>query len=108
MPDQPQADLSGGVQGVLWRNVTNISAVTFLMVCFGWFLHDQMQAAKADRAMFREELRALRDTHQSTLVSLDRSIRELQAEMRSMMTELRRSRTFMGPPAPSPSTPETP
>jgi hypothetical protein len=55
---------AGGLRGKLAQNVGQLSAVAVVCTLLVWSHRDTAEAAREDRGMFREELKAQRDDHQ--------------------------------------------
>ncbi len=51
-----------GIKGMLWNNVGNMAAMAIIAGAFLYLGQDFIRQSKEDRIMFREELKALRDT----------------------------------------------
>lgn len=95
---------TGGLKGGA-AVIANISAVTFLFA-ITWFMYRDMSASmKEDRQMFREEMRAQRDSDSKLREASNAELRGFATEFRAGMTEfrglladLRRERAVGSPP----------
>lgn len=79
---------TGGLKGAA-AVIANISAVTFLFA-ITWFMYRDMSASmKEDRQMFREEMRAQRDSDSKLREASNAELRGFATEFRAGMTEFR-------------------
>jgi len=95
IPAEPPAQVIGnnfGLRGVIWSNIGNMSAMAVICVVFIWQQQDSIQQSREDRTMFREEIKALRESQvtrwEKTDITHGRAMDRIGEKIERAMTSL--------------------
>jgi exonuclease VII small subunit len=109
-----QGQTSMGIKGLLWNNIGNVAAMAIIAGSFLYLGNDYVNQSKEDRAMFREELKAIRTsqetrwektdtTHAKSFekmgMTIDRAVTSMENSSKSMetaVTELKNATRMVG------------